>query len=215
MPNPPLYQAKRGEKSVYLKDDPATKTYLVANVVANATLITAGKNRLTGDDLTRMVKVAQTARAAINQLARKTGYGFVIEQAAILGGLDAALLDDHSKLTERAEKIVKRLNDLADTHAGTWQFALDDKGNVRFHPCNQRGVIANCVLDADLFHAQEAYKLTSLYPDLFDVFGSGPACPEIKTVPLTISGPIDLFEKVMEQGAKGLSIQRYKGLKRT
>ena len=82
---PPLYQAKRGEKSVYLKDDPAMETYLVANVVANATLITAPGNQLTSDDLTRMVKVAQAARGAINQLTRKTGYGFVVEQAAIFG----------------------------------------------------------------------------------------------------------------------------------
>ena len=116
-------------------------------------------------------------------------------------GLDATLLDNQNKLTECAKLIVARLNNLAEAHAGTWEFELLEEGGVSYYR-NRRGVMQNCVLDADLLKSQEAFKLTNLYPDLFDVFGAGSARLTLRPPLIRLLAPLICLKKLWNRGAK-------------
>jgi DNA gyrase subunit B len=75
----------------------------------------------------------------------------------------------------------------------------------------KRGVSERLVLDELLLHAADARRLAERSKELAEVF-SAPATFTRKDKATTVRGPIDLVNAVMENGRKGLAVQRYKGL---
>jgi DNA gyrase subunit B len=75
----------------------------------------------------------------------------------------------------------------------------------------KRGVTERVVLDELLLNAADARRLAERSKELAQVF-SGAATFTRRDRTTTVRGPIDLVNAVMENGRRGLSIQRYKGL---
>jgi DNA gyrase subunit B len=67
------------------------------------------------------------------------------------------------------------------------------------------------VLDDLLLHAADARRLAERSAQLAEVF-SGVATFTRRDRTTTVRGPLDLVNAVMDNGRRGLSIQRYKGL---
>src|SRR3546814_7572152 len=66
-------------------------------------------------------------------------------------------------------------------------------------------------MDGDILRSGEGRRLDSLAGDLRAVYGSHGRLSH-KAQQWTIAGPVDLCDRVMELGRKGVAIQRYKGL---
>jgi DNA gyrase subunit B len=197
---PPLYKASKGKSVRYLKDDPELEIYLIDEGVDQATLDLPSGERLTGADLLALVQTARGAKANIERLAARAP-AFAIEQAALAG----LLADDGDPAAAAA-----RLNLYAEEGDGPWTGEKAAGGGYAFSRI-KRGVSEKVVLDDLLLHAADARRLSERSKDLVQVF-SGLATFTRKDRTAKVRGPLDLVAAVMDNGRRGLSIQRYKGL---
>ncbi len=208
---PPLYLIKKDSKAVYQKDDAGLERYLIENVLENAILTDAGEVQHTGEDLRQIIETARQATRMIEPLARKARRVEFVEQAAILGLLDVERLRDDAEQSRIAvETLAKRLDSLAsDLEQGWTGTVLDDGGYAVERTL--RGVTERCTLDADLIRSAEGRNLNTMAADLQATYWPN-ATLAVKDKKTSITGPIGLFETVMAEGRKGISVQRYKGL---
>ncbi|OHB29783.1 MAG: DNA gyrase subunit B [Phenylobacterium sp. RIFCSPHIGHO2_01_FULL_69_31] len=197
---PPLYKAAKGKSVRYLKDDAELEIYLIDEGVDGATLDLPSGERLTGADLLALVQTARGAKANIERLAARAP-AFAIEQAAMAG-----LLAEGGDPAAAAA----RLNLYAEEGDGPWSGEKAATGGFAFSRV-KRGVSERVVLDELLLHAADARRLAERSKDLAQVF-SGVATFTRKDRTAKVRGPLDLVAAVMDNGRRGLSIQRYKGL---
>jgi DNA gyrase subunit B len=197
---PPLYKASKGKSVRYLKDDAELEIYLIDEGVEGATLDLASGERLIGPDLLAQVQTARGAKANVERLAARAP-AFAIEQAALAG-----LLAEGGDPAAAAA----RLDLYAEEGDGSWTGEKGDAGGYVFARV-KRGVSERIVLDDLLLHAADARRLAERSRELAQVF-SAPAVFTRRDRTTTVRGPIDLVNAVMDNGRRGLSIQRYKGL---
>ncbi|PWC56726.1 DNA topoisomerase (ATP-hydrolyzing) subunit B [Azospirillum sp. TSO22-1] len=207
---PPLYRIKRGNaKERYLKDDRALEEFLIEAALGDLSVTLPDGTILHGDPLRDLVEKARSGRHHIDTLARKAGNLAVIEQAAIVGGLSTALANDAVKAAEVAGVIAARLN--AQDGEGGWRGeALHDGGYILIR--TRRGVTHRHRLDGDLLKSAEARKLDAMAADLKRSFEQPSRAFEKQKELRPVTGPMALFDAVMELGRRGVTIQRYKGL---
>jgi DNA gyrase subunit B len=197
---PPLYKASKGKSVRYLKDDPELEIYLIDEGVDGATLDLGSGERLTGADLLALVQSARAAKANIERLATRAP-AFAIEQAALAG-----LLGNAEDVAEAA----RRLDLYAEEGDGAWVGERAEGGGYTFARV-KRGVSERLVLDDLLLHAADARRLAERAAKMADTFAR-PATFTRRERTTKVRGPLDLVNAVMDNGRRGLSIQRYKGL---
>ncbi|MGQ9365499.1 DNA topoisomerase (ATP-hydrolyzing) subunit B [Azospirillum sp. ST 5-10] len=209
---PPLYRIKRGNaKERYLKDDPALENYLIEAALGDLSVQLPDGGLLTGEALRDLVEKARGARPALETLSRKAGNAMVVEQAAVLGGLSPELAaeDAAAAAATMAAALAERLNGL-DGEGGWRGEALAAGGYVLIR--TRRGVTHRHRLDADLLRSAEARRLNAIAADLKRSFAEPGRAFEKQKEVRALSGPMVLFDTVMELGRRGVTIQRYKGL---
>ncbi|MDB5493426.1 MAG: gyrB, partial [Phenylobacterium sp.] len=197
---PPLYKAAKGKSSRYLKDDSEMDAFLIDEGVDGAMLELASGERLMGQDLRAQVMTSRTAQAHIQRLTARAP-AFAVEQAALAG-----LLADGGDPADAA----RRLDLYAEEGDGAWEGVKGEGGGYVFSRV-KRGVSERVVLDELLLHAADARRLAERSKELAKIF-EAPAVFTRKDRTTTVRGPIDLVNAVMDNGRRGLAIQRYKGL---
>src|SRR4051812_18432 len=197
---PPLYKASKGKSVRYLKDDAELEIYLIDEGVDGATLDLSDGQRITGADLLAMVQTARGAKANVERLAARAP-AFAIEQAA-LAGLLAPGGDPM--------KAAARLDLYAEEGDGAWTGAAGEQNSFVFSRV-KRGVSERIVLDELLLHAADARRLAERSKELAVIF-EGRATFTRRDRATVVRGPIDLVNAVMDNGRRGLAVQRYKGL---
>ena len=207
---PPLYQVKKDGKSVYRKDDGALERYLIENVIGNSVLGAADGTQRAGEELAEIIDHARQAYRLIEPIVRKARRWDFVEQAAILGMLDIARLDTDDHAREAVDTLAKRLDSLMPEAERGWQGETLDDGGFAVER-TVRGVTERCVIDGDLIRSAEARRLSAMAAEFQSLYWPA-ATLTAKDKETPINGPVDLFEAVMRDGRKGLSIQRYKGL---
>ncbi|MFZ1679781.1 MAG: DNA gyrase subunit B, partial [Rhizobiaceae bacterium] len=100
---PPLYKVTRGKSSQYIKDESAFEAYLIESGTEEAVLELGNGESRAGKDLQAIVGEALTVRALIAGLHNRYDRG-VVEQAAIAGALNRAIIDDIAAATRTAEE---------------------------------------------------------------------------------------------------------------
>ena len=200
---PPLYRAAKGKASRYLKDDAEMEAFLFDEGVQEAVLELKSGERLTGEDLLKLVRDSRAAKSLIDRLSNRAP-AFAVEQAALAG-----LFGDKPDAAAAA----RRFDAYAEEGDGAWtgEAAASPPGGFVFSR-TRRGVSERVVLDDQTLHALDARRLAERGAALAAIFGEGPASFRRKDKVTPIRGPMDLVAAVMEVGRKGLSIQRYKGL---
>jgi DNA gyrase subunit B len=196
---PPLYKASKGKSVRYLKDDPELEIYLIDEGVDGATLDLSNGERITGADLLALVQTARGAKANVERLAARAP-AFAIEQAALAG-----LLAGGDPVAAAA-----RLDLYAEEGDGAWTGAAGEQNSFVFSRV-KRGVSERVVLDELLLHAADARRLAERSKELAEIF-AGRATFTRRDRATVVRGPIDLVNAVMDNGRRGLSVQRYKGL---
>jgi DNA gyrase subunit B len=207
---PPLYRVKRGNSEVYVKNDRALEDYLLREGLGDLALKLADGAQLAGEDLWRVIDAARNAKHLLETMAQKVGYRDVVEQSAIAGALNADILADPERAAEAASYIAKRLDNLADPLERGWTGALDKTGGLAFSR-TLRGVTQRHTIDSNLVRSADARRLDAMAGDFQEYYGRPPTLAS-KDGETRIAGPVQLVERIMETGRRGLSIQRYKGL---
>jgi DNA gyrase subunit B len=198
---PPLYKVSKGKQSRYLKDQSEMDAYLIEEGSSEAELDLPGGERRTGMDLQSLVREAKAFKAGVDRLSQRAP-AFAVEQAALAGLFDEDAADPM--------KAAARLNLYAEEGDGEWSGAPGEQGSVVFERV-RRAVTERIVLEETLIRSLDARRLAERAV-AFDGLFAQPSIYRRKDKSVTIRGPLDLLEAVLDAGKKGLAIQRYKGL---
>ena len=206
---PPLFRAKRGQSEVYLKDQRELDIYLMDAGLKDAVLITADGNQMAGADLVDVANLAVATSRLIETVGRQLGNRDVIEQAAIAGLINPAMLDD----AKAAEDLANRLEAKADSLEKGWSGMIDqtDNGPAIVVQRRLRGITEHHVIDRRIVATGEARRLNEAATHLQTIYGK-PAGLRYANQQITINGPSELSQLIFQTGRKGAQISRYKGL---
>ncbi len=206
---PPLYKVKRGQSERYLKDEAAFENYLIGEGTDGAVLTLHDKSQRAGADLRALVERARAARGLLAAIGRRYN-SFVVEQAAILGALNAETLADAKKAAMTAEYLGRRLNRLSPEGERGWACEVAPDGGLKVTR-NLRGYTENYAIDAQLVRSVEAHRLDEMAGEMQLVYLSPPNLAR-KDETIEVRSPTELLDKVLAIARRGLTIQRYKGL---
>ncbi len=205
---PPLYKVTKGKSGTYLKDQRALEDYLIDSGLEDAVLVTGSGEERGGRDLRDIVTQARGITAGIDGLHSRYNRG-VVEQAAIGGVFDPALLQAADKATKVAEEIAARLDAIAEETETGWKGRFGNDGFMFSRTV--RGVTEAHALDRNLLVSLDARRINDKRAHLHEVYAK-PGRLRRKDQSLPIHGPRGLLDAVYEAGRKGISMQRYKGL---
>ncbi len=206
---PPLYKVSRGKSEQYLKDERALEDYLIAAGLEEAVLKLSSGEERAGADLRALVEEARTIRNVLAGIHSRYNRQ-VVEQAAILGVLNADIFGDPKKATAAAPYIARRLDALSDETERGWQGEFSEGEGFRFER-TVRGVKEVHIIDQALLGSADVRKLDAFAPSLQEIYPRRGILSR-KGEDTPIFGPVSLFEAVTGIGRKGLTLQRYKGL---
>jgi len=206
---PPLYKVKRGSSETYLKDERAFQDYLVNAGLEDTVLVTGDRAERAGNDLRDIVEKARNLGTILDGLHSRYPR-FIIEQTAIAGVLNPAVLEDAKQAQAAADYIAKRLDAMSDETEDGWEGQALDEGGLQFSR-ELRGVKESHLIDAPFISSANALKLDQFAAHLQEVYAR-PAMLKRKDGETPVFGPTDLLKGVLDVGRKGASLQRYKGL---
>ena len=193
---PPLYKAKRGQSETYLKNDEALEEFL-QNIIMDEAELHLASGTLKGADLKKKVEEAAKIEALMTALSRKVPMAMV--EAAALSNLFGG---------GKLEGFLKVLNFLMPG-IDPWKAEKTDTGIAVARTV--RSVVEHVLLEDKWLASREAKELAALHTSIKADFAE-PVKFIRKGSETLINTPGQLYRAVIEQGRKGLSIQRFKGL---
>jgi DNA gyrase subunit B len=202
---PPLYRAKRGNDERYLKDDRALDNYLLDKALNNASLTLADGTRLEGAELATEANFLRDVHANLRALGGIQMPLSLLEQAAVAGVLGT----DYTVSQTRAQDFQARLNAVSLPAERGWIVSISSTGLDLARTV--RGVAERYSFDPAALRSAEARFLAERHARLARDFAA-PAVLRLDSQEHIVGGPASAFERILQQGRRGLAIQRFKGL---
>jgi DNA gyrase subunit B len=202
---PPLYRAKRGNDERYLKDDRALDSYLLDKALHNASLTLADGARLEGQDLATEAYFLRDVHTNLRGLGGIQMPLALLEQAAVAGVLGT----DYTVSQTRAQDFQARLNAVSLPAERGWIVSISSTGLDLARTV--RGVAERYSFDPAALRSAEARFLAERHARLARDFAA-PAVLRLDSQEHSVNGPASAFERILQQGRRGLAIQRFKGL---
>jgi DNA gyrase subunit B len=200
---PPLYKAERGKSGRYLKDDAELDEYLIDEGVKGQKLILENGAQIAGTDLAGRVREAAAFKGTLARIALRAP-SLIVEHAALAGVFKAG-----AGAAEAAAGAV-RLNRVAEEGEDTWTGSIENESAL--FQRTVRGVTEKTALDRALLASPDARRLADRAATFDDLFVGRCVLRNDKGGEAAVFGPVSLIDAVREAGAKGIKIQRYKGL---
>jgi len=208
---PPLYKVNRGKSEQYLKDERALEDYLISTGLQDTVFKPYSGAERAGVDLHDLVEQARVIRNVLSSIHSRYNRK-VVEQAAILGVLNASIFGDPKKATAAAPYIAQRLDALEGETERGWNGKFVEGEGFQFER-TVRGVKEVAIVDHALLNSADARKLDEYAASLQEAYArSGTLRRKGDETQIKIHGPVSLFEAVTSAARKGLTLQRYKGL---
>lgn len=199
---PPLYKVKRGQSEVYLKDDRALENYLLDACVQEVQVSAESGETLSKEPLRRFSDTLMRFRQVLLTLCQRLNYPFLLEQLLWTGFFDNPKGFDPQALKSRLTKFEERHNAVWDVIPGADNLKVT---------CTYAGVTEAWVVEETLTSTSEGKSLLS-FKNHFQAFFNEPILMTIGNTEIRLNSPYALAERLLEQGRKGLTINRYKGL---
>ncbi len=208
---PPLYKVKRGNTSEhYVKDDAELELYLIEGLIKDSHY-TYGPTSANGLDLQNLIQQCGLFKKICAAMGKKKNRAMIYTESALTGLFDYEKNDDRDYLDKCAKLSVERLNERALPFENTWTSTIELDMSVTFSR-TVRGVEETHTTSFDKIRSAEARRLGKIANDIIDRFEGKCNLVVKDKEPLTIRGPVDLYETFMSTARKGMQIQRYKGL---
>ena len=211
---PPLFRIKKGNSTVYKKDENDLEAYLIEEGLKNTTFKNTQNDQIAGKQLKEIIYLSKKTKSLVMPLLRRIDNKDVIEHAAIVRALDPRNLKNNEIGSEISKLLQQRLNLISNIGEKTWKVNYD---NISIKIKRTiRGFTQNFILDENFIISPEAKALNEIRDNLMENFyrlredGSGIILN--KNEEYSIFGPLDLIDKILEIGKSGIQINRYKGL---
>lgn len=202
---PPLYKASKGKRVDYLKDESALRAYLVASAVERGALELASGVVFAGPQLLQLIEEARQFCDMIEPLSRVCEP--MILQHFVQNNITHAHLFEDPETSFALKPVLEALNRYKDQKQH-WEGTVQDS-HVRLVK-RSRGVEKVYRLESNLFSSTAYQDILQWSERLGNLFAL-PATYKGQSV-LTIHGPVDFVDSMMQIGKKGVELQRYKGL---
>ena len=211
---PPLYRLKKGNSTVYKKDDIDLEDYLIEEGLKNTFFKNILSSQIAGLELRKIVYLSKKTKSLVMPLLRRVDNSDIIEHSAIVRALDLRNLKDKSIGQELAKYLEQRLNLISNISQKNWK--VTHKDNSILFERTIRGFTEKYIIDENFVVSPEARALNDLKDQLMENFyrlkESGCGLLKHKNEEYKIFGPLDLIDKILNIGKSGLQINRYKGL---
>ncbi len=211
---PPLYRLKKGNSTVYKKDDNDLEKYLIEEGLKNTIFKNTQNAQIAGEELKEIIYLAKKTKNLVMPLLRRVDNSDIIEHTAIVRGLDLRNLKDNKIINEVSKYLQQRLNLVSDISQKNWK--VTNLNNSIIFERTIRGFTEKYKIDENFLVTPEAKALNDIKDQLMENFyrlkESGCGILINKNQEYNIYGPINLIDKILEIGKSGLQINRYKGL---
>lgn len=206
---PPLFGVRRGSSMLYLKNEAALNSFLLDAGLDGVHILLSSGTQIGGADLRAWVENAGQTMAHLAIPGRYVGSIFVLEQALIAQALDEDLFE--ADPLAMGELIVARLKAVSPPEARGWEARFEEEKKRLLITRLAQGMREEYIFDAHLLRTSEIYQLLECAQSYGDFYTQMPIL-KYKENERKITGPSLLWQTIFDQGRKGLTIQRYKGL---
>ncbi len=210
---PPLYKITRGKQQQYLKDDDGLNQYLTQGALENASLhVNADAPGISGQGLEDLVVQYRSVLATIERLSRVYPPRLMTEMI-YLPILSVEDLLDQVKVRAWLDQLQGQLEDNNNGQSYD-MFVQEDKERHHFLPAiksTAHGVETDYLFSRDFFASNDYKAIVELGAELNGLLEDGAYIKRGEKIE-EFSDFSDALEWLMGQAAKGVNIQRYKGL---
>lgn len=204
---PPLYKIKRGKQEQYVKDDGELTAYLLQNALDGAQLfINESAPALSEEALSDLAKRYQSCLSTVKRLGRR--YPVEITTEMMFHPLRAAP-DDLSSLTQWMETLFARAN--AKLEAVSMRFSVDKARELIKIVRTQHGIDYEKEMPMSFFQSAE-FELLNGLAERIDGLLESSAYIKRGERQQAVNHFAEVMSWLTEEGKRGISIQRYKGL---
>jgi len=210
---PPLFKIKKGKEEIYVKDESSLDDIILSNGLENLRVRTKEGVQLEGVLLVNVIKNALRLEKILGVFERKNMERLVLK-AFVLEGLDASSLSSKEQVAEIVERVRKRLSEKhPEIMPIMVQIEKDEEESKYYVDVRSRrdGLSRRTVIDFDLTESPSYGEIAAINQRIRSV-GEPPFIVDTDEGPVEIQSPTALVNRIMEQGRKKISIQRYKGL---
>ncbi len=208
---PPLYKIKKGKEELYLMDDQELSHALINYGIKGYEFHTSQGTVFKGTELANELKNISIAESILMRIPDRYDKKF-LEQIAIAGCLDVSKFKDDEKAAQEASKYLsQRVDMITPDYERGWETTFEYNKGFTFTR-KIRGVDDVSIIDMDLIKSQAIETLSKNYDSLYAMFQSPGKLIGSNEYSETIYSPSQLLEIINDEGKKGLSLQRYKGL---
>ncbi|MEJ2480790.1 MAG: DNA topoisomerase (ATP-hydrolyzing) subunit B [Acidihalobacter sp.] len=204
---PPLYKVKRGKQEQYVKDEAELVSYLLQSALDSAELhISAGAPALSGEAFEGLAQRYQLVQATIKRLARR----YPEEILSAMRFLPApAELNNPTMLAAWFEQLVEMAN--RSLEAASLSVVVDAEAEQVRIVRRQHGMDVTKDLPFSFFFSAEFELITGLAQSLEGLLEDG-AYVQRGDRRRDVASFSEVMDWLTEEGKRGLSVQRYKGL---
>ncbi|MFP3868129.1 MAG: DNA topoisomerase (ATP-hydrolyzing) subunit B [Desulfobacteraceae bacterium] len=203
---PPLYRLTRGNEKIYLKDEAAYQSHLLKRGVSKKILKLNNGRKISGPDLIQYLGRVLAYQESFRKFEKRGADREILKKLIDLGLTEKEILRDRENLEGFAEVLE---NDLPLTV----QLETDEEHHawkLLVAPLDQ-GAANPSLIDWELLSGSDFQSLVRLRRGLAELrqppylLQEGPRQWEIATLE-------EVLDFVLEEGKKGLTVQRFKGL---
>ncbi len=220
---PPLFKVGKGKKAIYLKDESEFNDYVVRRLCEIMTVqYDPDKKTIEGHDLYLMIGNLAEFYAVLERMEKKMISAELVEALLRFGVSDKTVLQDKNTTGELQQYLRDKgfvlEEPLWDDEKGMFEFTVTameiDSASLEAGSDIIERAFIPVRIGRGLIHSKDYQQCLVLVKNLspydqppFDIFDK-----DNKTVRSQVSDKQELLNYLLEEGKKGLSIQRYKGL---
>jgi len=212
---PPLYRAKRGKQSRYLKDEPALEDYLF-DLGLTDVQITGRDGAVDDAGLLKLLHNASARQKILDAFNIRLFDERIVDAIASIAALGPDdLLDEGRLLEDIVPRIQAEFDRVNGDEGGTIEWSVErdreHSSNRLIAKLRRGGQTLRSAFDLPFLQSSEYRRLVRLVEELPQLgepdyqFGHDGETQVFPTVTA-------LLARVLEKGSKGVNIQRYKGL---
>jgi len=213
---PPLYKAKRGKKSRYLKDEPALEDYLLDLGLSECKIWT-GDDPIDGARRNALLKNASERQRALERFKIRLYDERIVDASVTVGAPTEADLEDEARLLgDVGPRIQAELDRTHPESRGVilWTVERDRENDTNrlIAKLRRGGQELRTAIDVGCLRSNDYQRMQRCQSELADLGTPPYTLQHAADEAVVLMTSTDLLAKILERGSKGVSTQRYKGL---